>query len=53
MGWLLDASVRALVVVVVGVIRIGGAELLAVTTIVHAWGRARSTLQVGIPGARR
>ncbi len=62
--WLLDASIRAfsiraLVVVVVGIIGIGGvvgiggAELLAVATVVHARGRARPTLQVGIPGARR
>lgn len=53
MRWMLNTSVRALVVVVVGVIGIGGAKLLAVATVVHARGRARSTLQVGIPGARR
>ena len=54
--WLLDASVstvRAVVIVVVGLVGIGGAVLLAVATVVHARGRTRPTLQVGIPGARR
>ena len=54
--WLLGSSictVRAIVVVVVGLVGIGGAILLAVATVVHARGRTRPTLQVGIPGARR
>lgn len=58
--WLLVPAVRAIVdvrtivavraIVVVGFVGVGGAVLLAVATVVHARSRARSTLQVRIPG---
>jgi len=53
MWWLLGACVRPVRAgVVVGVVGVGGGVLLAVGAVVHARGRARSTLQVRIPGTR-